>query len=156
MEYLEELARRIKGALETGEEPVDQTLRFAVMGENGTCNLGEMTLDKDDYIVAHNLNGNLILGDEVIVAQITEEQFAIIACTSEKPGGEVTGSDKHYLHTQSVASDTWTVKHSLGKYPAVTVVDSAGTVVIGDVEYIDTNTCVLKFNGAFSGKAYFN
>ena len=64
--------------------------------------------------------------------------------------------DKHYTHTQAVASDTWTVVHGLGKYPAVTVVDTARDVVIGDVEYLDTNTVELRFTAPFSGWAYLN
>lgn len=65
-------------------------------------------------------------------------------------------SDKHYTHTQAVPSDTWEICHNLGKYCSVTIVDSAGTVVIGQIDYTDTNNCVVRFNGAFSGKAYCN
>lgn len=36
------------------------------------------------------------------------------------------------------------------------VVDSAGTVVIGEVDYLDDNTVRLTFCAAFSGTAYFN
>ena len=61
-----------------------------------------------------------------------------------------------YTHEQAVASDTWTITHNLGKYPSVTVVDSGGTVVIGDVQYIDVNTIVITFVGVFSGAAYLN
>lgn len=64
--------------------------------------------------------------------------------------------DKFYVYTQSVPSDTWVVTHNLNKNPSIEVVDSAGTVVIGDYEYIDANTVRLVFGGAFSGKAYFN
>lgn len=65
-------------------------------------------------------------------------------------------SDKHYTHTQRVASTAWTVKHNLGKYPAVTVVDSAGSEVMGDTVYNDTNSLTLNFASAFSGTAYCN
>ena len=64
--------------------------------------------------------------------------------------------DKHYTHTQTIPSDTWEVTHNLGKYPSVEVVDSAGSVVVGDYKNIDTNTMLLTFSGAFAGKAYFN
>lgn len=39
--------------------------------------------------------------------------------------------DRHHTHKQAQAAKVWTVVHNLGKRPAVTVVDSAGTVVIG-------------------------
>lgn len=60
------------------------------------------------------------------------------------------------IHDQSTASDTWTINHNMGKYPSVSVVDSAGTVCEGTVTYIDSNTVVCHFNGAFSGTAYLN
>lgn len=64
--------------------------------------------------------------------------------------------DKHFLFVQAIASDVWEIKHDLNKYPSVTVVDSADSVVIGDVTYVDENNVRLTFSGAFSGKAYLN
>ena len=64
--------------------------------------------------------------------------------------------DKNYVHTQIAASNNWTITHNLNKYPAITIVDSGGTVVIGEVEYINLNLVYVKFNGVFSGKAYCN
>lgn len=61
-----------------------------------------------------------------------------------------------YTHDQTLALATWTVTHNLAKFPSVTVVDSAGTVVIGTVVYLDANTVELDFSTAFSGKAYLN
>ena len=63
--------------------------------------------------------------------------------------------DRHHTHKQAQAAKVWTVAHNLGKRPAVTVVDSAGTVVIGEVDYLDDNTVRLTFCAAFSGTAYF-
>ena len=64
--------------------------------------------------------------------------------------------DKNYIHTQIAASNNWTITHNLNKYPAITIVDSGGTVVIGEIEYINLNLAYVKFNGIFSGKAYCN
>lgn len=66
------------------------------------------------------------------------------------------GADKNYIHKQQSASDTWTVIHNLGKFPSITVVDSAGTVVTGEIVLQTTEQAVISFNGAFSGKAYCN
>lgn len=65
-------------------------------------------------------------------------------------------SDKNYVHTQRSASDIWIIGHDLNKYPSVAVVDSAGSIVIGDILYNDVNNITIKFKGAFSGKAYLN
>lgn len=64
--------------------------------------------------------------------------------------------DKEYVHEQNSSSNTWTINHGMNKYPSVSVQDSAGTTVIGEITYNDKNTITLTFSGAFSGKAYLN
>lgn len=64
------------------------------------------------------------------------------------------GMSYSYEHVQIMPSTVWTVSHNMSKYPGVTIVDSAGTKVIGDIQYVDQNTCLLQFTTAFSGKAY--
>ena len=68
----------------------------------------------------------------------------------------VISEDKNYLHIQSVASDEWIINHNLNKYPSVTVLDSSGSEVIGEVTHIDKNNLIIKFAGGFSGKATLN
>lgn len=70
-------------------------------------------------------------------------------------GGGSSG-DKTYRHVQGSPSSVWNVTHSLAKYVAVTVVDSGGSEVEGDVLYISDNQVQLLFSAAFSGEAYFN
>tara|TARA_B110000858_G_scaffold185651_1_gene228030 strand:+ start:960 stop:1667 length:708 start_codon:yes stop_codon:yes gene_type:complete len=65
-------------------------------------------------------------------------------------------ADKNYVHTQSVSSTSWVVTHNLNKNPSVSVTDSAGTAVIGKVDYNSLNQVTLTFKSTFSGKAYFN
>lgn len=64
--------------------------------------------------------------------------------------------DKHFVFNQVAAVSTWNITHNLDKYPSVSVVDSGNNLVVGDVEYINTNELTLTFNAAFSGKAYLN
>lgn len=61
-----------------------------------------------------------------------------------------------YVHVQNEASNEWSIAHNLGKYPSVTVVDSAGSVVYGDVVYDSDHRLTVRFTSAFSGKAYLN
>jgi len=61
-----------------------------------------------------------------------------------------------YVHYQSVPATLWTIEHNLGRYPSITVVDSAGTVVIGGVQYISENEVRLTFGAGFSGRAFLN
>ena len=64
--------------------------------------------------------------------------------------------DKNYVFQQNQALDKWVINHNMNKYPAVSVIDSAGNEVIGDIEYIDENNLIIKFSGGFSGKATLN
>lgn len=66
----------------------------------------------------------------------------------------IPGATARYVHTQAAASSTWTINHSLGGYPSVMVVDSASTVVIGEVSYISTTQVQVSFTAPFSGFAY--
>ena len=69
--------------------------------------------------------------------------------------------DITYTHNQSSTSDTWTITHNLNRFPSVTVVDSADTIVYGTVVYNSANQLTITFfEGssalAFQGKAYLN
>ena len=61
-----------------------------------------------------------------------------------------------YHFTQSVPASVWTIEHNLNFYPNVTVVDSAGTNVEGELHYIDSNNLTVTFTSAFSGSAYLS
>jgi hypothetical protein len=68
--------------------------------------------------------------------------------------GSAAGNTRRHIHVQEAASATWTITHSLGGKPSIVVVDSADTVVIGEVKY-DSNTQLrVFFSAEFSGKAY--
>lgn len=68
----------------------------------------------------------------------------------------IGSTDISFEYHTTGPSDTWYITHNLGKYPSVTVVDSANTVVIGDVVYLTKNALVITFIGTFSGTAYLN
>jgi hypothetical protein len=61
-----------------------------------------------------------------------------------------------FVFTQTVAATVWNVNHNLGKFPSISVVDTANTVVTGQYEYTDNNNVILKFSAGFAGKAYLN
>jgi|TARA_R110002050_G_scaffold178045_1_gene311254 hypothetical protein len=65
-------------------------------------------------------------------------------------------ADSTYTQCFETASDVWNITHNLGKYPSVTVVDSANTVVVGNIDYISSNAIKITFNAAFSGCAFLN
>lgn len=65
-------------------------------------------------------------------------------------------SDKTYTHEQNTPSDVWRIPHGLQKYPSVSVTDSGGTQVYGEVVYLDENNVEVRWNAAFSGRADLN
>lgn len=82
----------------------------------------------------------------------TSSQF-LMADGSVSTGGS---SDLTYNHNQGTSSASWSINHSLGKFPSVMVVDTAGSVVTGTITYTDLNNITINFNSAFSGDAYLN
>jgi hypothetical protein len=65
-------------------------------------------------------------------------------------------SDKHFVFTQALPSAAWVIQHNLGKFPSITVVDTANTVVYGEYIFNSINQTTLNFSSAFAGKAYLN
>jgi hypothetical protein len=61
-----------------------------------------------------------------------------------------------YVHTQALPSATWSINHALGKFPSVTIVNTSGDEVEGDVNHIDNNNVEINFSAAFGGVAYLN
>lgn len=65
-------------------------------------------------------------------------------------------ADVHFEHHQSTPSSTWSINHMLNKFPSVSIVDTSGNVVYGDIQHIDNNNLTINYSAAFSGKAYLN
>lgn len=65
-------------------------------------------------------------------------------------------ADKNYVHEQGTAATDWHITHNLNKYPSATIMDSANSMVIGEVEYVDMNNVILHFSAEFSGRATLN
>ncbi len=68
----------------------------------------------------------------------------------------MTPGDKYFRFTQNVPASVWEINHNMEKCPSVSVVDSAGTCVEGQVEYTDTNNLIITFSAEFSGFADLN
>lgn len=80
-----------------------------------------------------------------------------VTLTGNKTSAELNiEADKTYTYTQATATQTWEITHNLAKYPSVTIVDSSGNIVIGEISYTDENNLTVTFMSAFSGKAYLN
>ena len=87
-------------------------------------------------------------------AGVVEDEGHVFLTANQK--SDLLSFKENFVHNQLLAADTWNITHNLGKYPSVTVVDSAGTVVIGEIKYTDLNSIRIMFAAEFSGKVYFN
>ena len=96
---------------------------------------------------------NAVFSLTVANCNITSNKYYGFAVYPEIGGG---GGDLNFTFTQVAPATTWTITHNLGKFPSVSVVDTADTQVYGDVEYIDDNSLRVTFSAAFGGKAYLN
>lgn len=139
-------------------EGVDTSIQYDVLvvitDSLGSCQRSTY-ISRARFLIDINSDGSGLAFGEV--AEDGVEKFVVNLDTVFKKSVNIEGADdKHYTHNQTEVSAEWEVTHNLGKNPAVTVVDSAGTEVIGEVDYISSNTCVLRFKAPFKGKAFFN
>jgi len=85
---------------------------------------------------------------------IVNGEYYYISSLNLSAGGG--GGDKNFIYNQTSPSATWNITHTLNKFPAVSVVDSAGTQWYPSITYNSTTSITLEFSAAFSGKAYLN
>lgn len=97
--------------------------------------------------VPNNVIVNEDTANQVIVNQDAPNQVVVRLAANG-------GNTRRHVHSQPVVSDEWIINHTLGGYPSVMVVDSARTVVVGEVTYNSTTQVVVNFTSAFSGYAY--
>jgi hypothetical protein len=98
-----------------------------------------------------NVPNNVIVNEDsanqVIVNQDAPNQVVVRLATA-------SGNSRRHVHTQGTVSSSWVITHSLGGKPSVTVVDSADTVVVGEVTYNSNSQVTVTFSAPFSGYAY--
>lgn len=108
-------------------------------------------------IVRMNSTGDGLVFADITAADIIQHQDQITITTSQISDYDANlETDKNFVYDQGVASQVWTINHNLDKYPAVVAVDTAQSVVVGQIDYIDVNNLTITFNASFSGEAYLN
>lgn len=72
-------------------------------------------------------------------------------------GVAVEGTTQAYVHLQEAPSSLWSIPHNLGFRPNVYVEDTAGNVIVGDINYTSTSALQIDFNGInITGTAYLS
>ena len=84
-------------------------------------------------------------------AMILDKHYAM----AYSPKGQ---TDKNFVsnNISFTANTAQTITHNLNKFPSVTIVDSAGSHVFGDIQHVNTNSFTITFTSSFTGKVYVN
>jgi hypothetical protein len=119
-----------------------------------------------DSIISQNANpgGNTItIAGNIEVTGTFKDSTGSVGTAGQILSSTVTGTkwiadagDKTFVFNQAIPSATWTINHTLDKFPSITVVSTANQVVIGDAAYTSTTQVVITFTAGFAGKAYLN
>ena len=119
----------VQGTVGAGTQGVQGTLGTGTQGTQGTAGLQGISgaaLDNTDDLT-----------------EVTTNKYFTVARVS-------------YDHMQGAASSSWSITHNLGFKPNVTVIDSAGNIVEGEIAYTNSNSLTVSFQSAFSGNAYLS
>lgn len=65
-------------------------------------------------------------------------------------------SQNNFVFDKQVAASVWVVIHNMGKFPSVSIVDTANDQVEGEVRYNSNNQLTITFTAPVAGKAYLN
>ena len=119
--------------------------------QNNISTFGHFLIDSytindpnDDFYTLNLTN----IGGNGNLTELLYYDFAVFQLSSQQ--------SPTFIHPQGNPSTTWVINHNLGKFPSITVIDTADTVVTGEYVYTDNNTVTLNFSAGFAGKAYLN
>ena len=117
--------------------------------QNKISTFGHFLIDSYTVSTAGFYTLNLTnIGGNGNVSDLIYYDFAVFQLSSQQ--------SPTFTFNQVVASTTWIINHNLGKFPSITVIDTADTVVTGEYTYTDNNNVTLTFSAGFAGKAYLN
>jgi hypothetical protein len=85
-----------------------------------------------------------------------EGKFVVVNSTATAVEFVDVVQDKNFVYDQGMPSLVWTIQHNLNKFPSACAVDTAKSIVVGQIDYIDLNNLTITFNASFSGEAYLN
>lgn len=131
----------VRGA--QGTQGVQGTVGVGTQGTQGTIGTGTQGVQGTTGVQgATGIGGAAVDNTDDVPEGTTNKYFTV---------GRVS-----YEHMQGAANNSWTITHNLGFKPNVTVIDSAGNIVEGEIAYTNTNSLTVSFQSAFSGNAYLS
>lgn len=110
-----------------------------------------------DEVTVIDLQGTVtVIETEQTVEVLESQSISVVSVGTVGPAGPAGASGTSYEHVQSAASALWVINHNLGYKPNVTIIDTLGRTVIGDLTYPNYNTVLITFTAAFSGSAFLS
>jgi hypothetical protein len=146
-----EVTERIDGA---GENKFFISINKGAVG--GTVDLADLVGNTNPFTTINYATKEYVDSLVLDASGLTFEPTAEILSTTVQGAIEEVRAISKFVFTQASASAQWTVTHNLRFFPNVTVVDSGENFVVGDVQYINSNSLTLVFSNPFAGKAYLS
>lgn len=110
----------------------------------------------DSTVIVTEQPTTVTVDDSDTSVSVSNEAVAVITAAEQGPVGPPGPSgDLNFTQVFNNVSSV-TVNHNLGKYPSVTVFDSAGDECEGDVDYTNINSLTVSFSAPFSGEVVCN
>lgn len=103
-----------------------------------------------EVIHASDINA---LGDAIVAIQT---ELGLLPRGTAPTVADRIATGGFFRYSQGSPSAQWSITHALGGYPNVTVVDSAGSVVIGEVTYVTATDITIDFSAPFAGEAFLS
>lgn len=129
-------------------------LEGAVVLSNLTVNSTGHISDWTTRILTLEDLGFVAFDPSTIESTLTDHESRIATLELNFP---LLNGDKNYVHVQNTSAAIWTITHNMNKKPSVTIIDSAGSIILCKLTYIDLNVIELDFNGTLtSGEAILN
>ena len=110
-------------------------------------------LPQDEIILTED-DDAIVIPDSIPAGQEVLTEGTILSSPTITP--TVTTGDKYYLHTQSIASDVWSIYHNLQKRPAIHIEDGTGQEIFTQIIHVTNNLARAYFGKPYIGTAHCN
>lgn len=85
----------------------------------------------------------------------TQAPLSVAQILTGPPGPAGPAGDSTYaIYEFSAPSSVWTINHTLGRFPDVTVLDSTGTEVLTDIDRPTISQVVITFASPTTGRVF--
>lgn len=102
-------------------------------------------------------SSRVISKSEAVEVSVVNDVVTVLNAVSGPQGPPGPMPIVGHVYEQSSPSAVWTITHPLPFYPNVTVFDSSGSQVIGDITFgPQYSPFTITFSAAFSGSAYLS